>query len=783
MGIERFFTTINDNSITNLTDAFNTDLKDKLDITDLFIDFNSIIHVNSARVINELNLVLVSIITGRIDDKTQELIESYRMNDITTVDLFTEMIDESIDDIIRSEVVKYVYKILESMIHSDKLKRLYIAIDGVPSCAKMAEQKKRRYMGAVVSCTKYMLKKKYIDLLKKDKKRYIFEENKVTWSKINIGPGSVFMYHMDKKLKSERFEANIKNICTELMHYRYSGPYERDEGEAKIVDYIMNDKYIGGRYAIYSPDSDVIALSLLLNVDYSFEKKSRIPDLIMIRYNQQSSSYDIVDIELLKKNIISYIRNNAKISDSSIISDVVFLFVVFGNDFVPKIESLSVSTDFTLILDIYTELIDKWNSPLIIYNKKTKSKYINYDMFLAMIGRIHKIEMSNLQNVYLSSNYRNYKYIKEALGISHGDEFVAIMNEFSQMVYRFSNDIKNNKDMSRWEDEKDFMMKLMRLTRYDSNNIHDFIKDNISNHKKTGKIMYIDTRLLPFSKSIDDKFMSSKLEHKFDYLNNAFKITPYDKEIFKFENMLDEYVDKLNNFRLSLGRVYMDKFVWKSDKMIDGVKKYYHDMFDITDLSPRSPKMAELIREYLKGISWVLDMYMNRHKIKVQTSTWSYPYLRAPLITQIYHYLKHLNDKTIFAELSDEIQKTFIDEDDYFNAIELILYVSPAKNTMSVIPDEYRSFIKNNDYYIDTEKISRSILKSKHPVDCRGMIFLNKCHITDNNDINPVKFIKSVRKIEMSQETKDLAGMTAVQKHKHMRDYAAVDELNNVVNI
>ena len=59
---------------------------------------------------------------------------------------------------------------------SELLETIYIAIDGVPTMAKIAEQKKkRRYMGSVIST----LNKK--------------PENDFSWSKNNISPGTSFI--------------------------------------------------------------------------------------------------------------------------------------------------------------------------------------------------------------------------------------------------------------------------------------------------------------------------------------------------------------------------------------------------------------------------------------------------------------------------------------------------------------------------------------------------------------------------------------------------------------
>ncbi len=68
--------------------------------------------------------------------------------------------------------------------------------------------------------------------------------------------------------------------------------YEVGEGEKKIVNYVS--KYLTDTtdsVMIYSPDADMILLCMLLPVN----------KLYMLRYNQQSFVYDLIDVRMLKK--------------------------------------------------------------------------------------------------------------------------------------------------------------------------------------------------------------------------------------------------------------------------------------------------------------------------------------------------------------------------------------------------------------------------------------------------------------------------------------------------
>ena len=61
MGIERFFSSIEQNNITNLKSNFTYKLQKKISSENLLIDFNSIIHITSTVVINDLNYLLYQI--------------------------------------------------------------------------------------------------------------------------------------------------------------------------------------------------------------------------------------------------------------------------------------------------------------------------------------------------------------------------------------------------------------------------------------------------------------------------------------------------------------------------------------------------------------------------------------------------------------------------------------------------------------------------------------------------------------------------------------------------
>lgn len=782
MGIERFFSSVQDNNITNLISNFTYILEKKLITKNLYVDFNSIVYVVTFKILKDFNYLLYRIIINNYEnDKTSQVIikeygilDELNRSDKLDVKEFSEYYNsEKMDNVVLNKVETYVINILQNYIEPFQLHNLYLAVDGTPLKSKIIEQKKRRYMGVFINKIKEKIFNKYKEQLSKN--RLIFENNKINWSTLKITPGTVFMHKLNELLSSDNFKNKINDICGNLQSYVFSGPYIPGEGEKKIVDALRATKQEKDSYVIYSPDSDVILLSLLLNCEFSPNDKRRITKLTMLRHNQQKDKYDVIDIDKLRKNIFGYISDKHKLdykfNIDKIINDVVFVLTIFGNDFVPKVQSFNIRKDFQKIIDIYSNILINNNFKYIVgFDKTLNKKVINYDIFIKLIAKLQNDEGGNLQKMYMDSHYRNYKKLKKLFNAQ--DNLNEKLNDFLKSLREFNNDIESgdvNKIINKWKNNKimNILKKTTKLKNNNANDANSYIDSYINYYRKNKQFPKIAVVFRRYHKSLKDDFHMNRLKESMKYLGS---VTDYDKEIYKFENMMDEYKKRLNAEKISLGYVSIDpkRYVWKTENIISSVKKYYDEFFGIKDISIDNAKMSKLVEEYLMGFIWVFDYYFNNFDEKYNyenPDVWYYPYENPPLFKQIYDYIK--KHKNIFNTLNNRLNKYKVSRNEYFNALEHLMYISPAPEVKYLLPKEYYDFIDNSNFYPNVQEAVDNFWNnpsSSDEIDCRGKTFLNKCNLeilkiskdSYKDYINKdVKFMNKLRKIKLNDYVKE----------------------------
>lgn len=783
MGVLEFFGTLIKNNIT--TSAIQSNFIDKQHINHFFLDFNSIIHVSSQKILTDVNTFMELVLKNLYHRRSMnnivltELFTKYGMEDIQkeistntdptqVVKMFKEhFTDKYMDKLIITLVINTTLQIIRTYCENAKIKTLMIAIDGVPSKGKLIEQKQRRYLGAIMEEYKKKILLKYKDyLLEQEDNIYIATSNTIKWSRNKITPGTVFMHKLSRYLKSEKIQSKIK-INRQQMKIVISDMYEIGEGEKKIVNYIK--KYLpntNDSVMIYSPDADVILLCIILPVKKMF----------MLRHNQQTSAYggtniyDLIDINMLKSNISYYINNHPNYAkenfDTNRINyDLVCLSTLFGNDFVPKMETLNVKKGFQSIMDAYLKSLIKMkeNGFYLVKQQNSSGHYgLNFTFLKCILRELIPEETDFIKHNNLYNKFINVGQIKNVFNYMeiNMENIVTIYNNFRNEYENFKNIIKNDGDLLYYESNDQFMSSLKKSINMIINNQSvnttymtntEFIDTFNEYFIKYREFPRLNINLNEWSHSSNDYMHKNKIREK--------KMNEYKKELYKFDNLLDEYHVKFNHQPLDLSK----------NKISDYYKKYFQvTLYD--EHGDYTPEANNITYEYLEGILWVFNYYFNDTSY---VNRWYYKHERVPLMKHLITYLESikLSDfKQIYRNL---VKYRVSDIKTFFTPIEQLIYVSPmTEDILKLLPLNYRTFIMSGNidpflknYFVDIHDETDKLWNNKisPDVDCRGISFMQKCIIkaihraTINED---KQFIKSIRKVEPSRNSKILSKNT-----------------------
>jgi 5'-3' exonuclease len=380
MGIPWYFYNIYTkyNSENDLT--INEEDISKLDISDLFLDYNSMIHPCSQKAIELYEL--------EINDKKRCL---------NLDDLEEEIIESCLN------YTRYIISMIKPI-------NVYIMIDGVAPRAKINQQRERRYKSHFF---------KGLPLIKESNDTNEYKDKiKVTWNSNKITPGTLFMEKLSNSLNKFKIEL-LNNKNTDFYSPKdiiISDSNEAGEGEHKMMKIISNKEHynIGEKICIYGLDADLIMLSLMNKFS---------DNIILIRDNtfnkkllESKRNYMYLNIYKLKKYICKDLRYENKsltmerIDDNDLLLDYIFLCFLLGNDFLEHIPSLMIKENGINILLKYYNLVmnTKKYKKLVNIRKDEKMKdNINLDMLKDIFYHLSKSEEYFFKNVY--SIYKNSK--------------------------------------------------------------------------------------------------------------------------------------------------------------------------------------------------------------------------------------------------------------------------------------------------------------------------------------------------------------------------------------
>ena len=778
MGVIDLFSTVVRTDITASSVKIN--FQEKMRIDHFLLDFNSIIHVSSMYILidvtNFLKQVLKNLFMGRsmTSPALTETFTKYKMSSIQkkilpktdpkeAIQMFNEhFTPKYLDKLIIGRVIKTVIQMVRTHCINDKIKTLLLAIDGVPSKGKMLEQRQRRYMGAIMEQYKKKIFASYADYLAKQPDNLLLSESFVlAWSRNNITPGTAFMHKLVAYLRSEKIQSKIRNGMPH-MQIIISDMYEVGEGEKKIMNYIhANLTDTKETVVVYSPDADVVLLCMLLP----------IKSIYVFRYSQQDYWTDLIDITMLKGNIAYYINNHpayakSKFDTDRINYDIVCLSTLFGNDFVPKIETISVKTGFQNIMEAYLTVLLELKSKdtyLVEVPKSKKDKFkLNLQFLQSVLKKLLPIENDFIKHNDVYNKYVRARVIKNTFSYMeiNMQNVVGVVTKFRQDYENFCHMIRNNQNLTAYESHEEFMQSVkacikieidhsqVNVTYLSNKELINLMRKQIRQTKRSPRLMInLDTK----SRSITDKYHQNQIKQKEQKLGRPYN--SYDKELYKFEFMLDQYQVKFNATELLLSE--------------DRIKPFYKTYFGVNLADPKGKLSADadqIMRDYLEGLIWVFEYYYNDRSY---VNTWYYKHEKAPLLRHLSTFVNSVK-KEFITEVVDNMPTYIVtDLKTFFNPIEQLIYVSPMTKTIAnLLPSNYRNFIQSDDldpflsnFFTGVEQIVSKLWKEtvSTDIDCRSQPYLTKCIVSAIH--KPTKsddkqFLKQIRKVEPTDTSK-----------------------------
>lgn len=699
MGVEKFFSTVNRNFNVIQSIDLNNFNESKIIASYLLFDFNSIIHHTSSKLIEELNQKKIDLSHN----------DNYKIDDLEIM--------------IIKQVNNFIISILQ-VLDVDNLKLMYIALDGVPSFSKMLEQKKRRFVG---------------DFIEKLLEPYSLP---FSWSKNNISPGTIFMNKVTQYLSNIKsiideeiikkedliLELDDYNYYSKVKRFEYSDTNSPGEAEMKIYD-LINDLPPKDPIIFYSPDSDVILLSMI-------SKNSS--EITIFKFEQQTNLLSIINIELLKQSIYIYCKDrliNTKLNEieiNKIIKDIVYIFTIFGNDFLPRCEAIQTNQDFLFLIDLYLIiLID--NGYMLINNNISNVAFFKFLSLLKTHEKRLLFRNAN-QNIYQNYNWANQtNFYIDLLKFKDSEKP-------SQTFY---DNLLLYIDAGKMTD-------LLNKTKYgclefyllNKDKMFEFLKNGLQNGLPINTLFYVDITNLkktsPYEKFRPFQYISTLKKH----VLNMKELSPRNKELYLINNKLDKYTklfDPVNSFYtniLTLNKINTPFYY----------KKYFKNVTE-----------KEIVTIYLQGFKWVTQYYFDReHPIN---ETWYYPYNKPPLIeTMIDYYSSIIIDTPSIFKINN------------ITPIEQLLYITPIRLSDLNKPQFFKMFAEyKNGKFVDEHFVNHiKIFIEKNPhffynldevyhgiktgtlthglFDCSGSNFISKCHYEILNFIvNLDLFIKTFR--------------------------------------
>lgn len=292
----------------------------------LLLDFNCAVHKCARIVLDRLRLFPSSPSpppTGNGEGN------GFSRSALTTAELEAMIIEEACDFV--DAMVRFVRP-------SDTV---FIAIDGVPPCAKMVQQRSRRYLAHWVrgklAAAKRSAALRHSPQPAGDGNTLVDPES--LWDSGCITPGTAFMTTLSRRLH-QRFDKKGPPANWGVSRVWISDSNTPREGEQKIFR-ALRDRAFRGTSFIYGLDADLLVLSALcLEIDSDLRLCVLRPADGSAPPGQHDETYYVVDMTAFR----SIVHTQMATDDITVSTrDYAVLCSLLGNDFIPGLACLPVS--------------------------------------------------------------------------------------------------------------------------------------------------------------------------------------------------------------------------------------------------------------------------------------------------------------------------------------------------------------------------------------------------------------------------------------------------------
>jgi len=271
-------------------------------------------------------------------------------------------------------------------------KLLYIAFDGPAPRSKMKLQRYRRYGG--------VKKREYLEELKKE---YKMEEKSVSslFNSASLSPGTTLMEKIAKHLIVASKKKKFMNGKIAVIINDTTIP---GEGEHKILNFIRMLKNLKDKIVIFSPDADMVVLSLQYEGDiYVIQGRDSNKKDHVLLYPDNSVKYIVFSITKYREALEKEFNFVNDLDEIRLSRDVIFLSFFVGNDFIKPIffTKSNKNYSFDIILNIYKRILSKYKNTEDPYLVKINNEAtVNHNFFMDIVKELANMEDRSMKNYY-----------------------------------------------------------------------------------------------------------------------------------------------------------------------------------------------------------------------------------------------------------------------------------------------------------------------------------------------------------------------------------------------